>query len=60
MCDQVEGVLVAICLDDFYEKGEALFKADPQVQLLCKDFGIENMDEVAVDTWPSAHQTHWD
>ncbi len=45
---------VAIIYDDFYEVGETLFKSDAKLQALCKDFGIDDMDEVAVDTWPSA------
>ncbi|BDA47955.1 Primary amine oxidase [Coccomyxa sp. Obi] len=48
----VEGVQVAIIYDDFYEVGESLFKADPHLQDLCKEYGIESMDSVAVDTWP--------
>jgi Cu2+-containing amine oxidase len=54
----VEGVQVAIIYDDFYEFGETLFKADEKLQALCKDFGIESMDEVAIDTWPSAKLVH--
>ena len=45
---------MAIIYDDFYEVGESLFKADPKLQALCKEYGIESMDSVAVDTWPSA------
>lgn len=49
---------MAIIYDDFYEFGETLFKADEKLQALCKDFGIESMDEVAIDTWPSAKPVH--
>jgi hypothetical protein len=50
---QVDGVLASIIFDDFFEVGETLLKADPQVQKLCKDFGIDSMDSVAIDPWPS-------
>jgi Cu2+-containing amine oxidase len=50
---QVDGVLASIIFDDFFEVGEAFLKADPQVQALCKEFGIESMDEIAIDPWPS-------
>lgn len=50
---QVDGVLASIIFDDFFEVGETLLKADPQVQAICKEFGIESMDEVAIDPWPS-------
>ena len=50
---QIDGVLASTIFDDFFEVGEALLKADPGVQALCKEFGIASMDEVAIDPWPS-------
>ena len=52
---QVDGVLASIILDDFFQVGESMLKADPEVQKLCTDFGIPSMDHVAIDTWPSEH-----
>ena len=51
-------MLASIIFDDFFEVGETLLKADPQVQKLCKDFGIDSMDSVAIDPWPSASPVH--
>ena len=53
----MDGVLASIIFDDFFEVGETLLKADPQVQKLCKDFGIDSMDSVAIDPWPSEPPT---
>lgn len=50
---QVDGVLASIILDDFFDVGESMMKAEPAIQKLCKDFGIPSMDHVAIDTWPS-------
>ena len=52
---QVDGVLASIILDDFFDVGESMMKAEPAIQKLCKDFGIPSMDHVAIDTWPSEH-----
>ena len=46
-------MLASIVFDDFFEVGETLLKANPEVQKLCKSFGINSMDEVAIDPWPS-------
>lgn len=52
---QVDGVLASIILDDFFDVGESMMKAEPAIQKLCKEFGIPSMDHVAIDTWPSEH-----
>ena len=48
-------MLASIILDDFFDVGESMMKAEPAIQKLCKDFGIPSMDHVAIDTWPSEH-----
>jgi Cu2+-containing amine oxidase len=55
---QVEGVLASIIFDDFFEVGESMLKSNPEVQALCKEYGIESMDSVAIDPWPSAPSCH--
>ena len=50
----MDGVQASIILDDFFDVGERLLKADPQVRALCRDVGIPSMDHVAIDPWPSA------
>ena len=54
---QIEGVLASIIFDDFFEVGEAMLKEDPQIIAVCKEFGIDNMDNVAIDPWPSAKRS---
>ena len=50
---QLDGVLASVILDDFFDVGEIALKSAPEVITLCTDFGIPNMDHVAIDCWPS-------
>ncbi len=53
MLMQLDGVLASVILDDFFDVGESALKSAPEVIKLCTDFGIPNMDHVAIDCWPS-------